>query len=141
MATLSPIHKLKLASLAQAQEREEIFKSHIEDSELLSLASGILGKILHTFFKGTPDSPSGLLKSLINSVSSHFVSFESSRKVRISNDFNDKRFSELKKMIANDTIFLDTYVKRIQNVLSEGDVVYKSCLSSSKFVEDIENKI
>lgn len=44
--SLSPIQKLKLASLAQAKAREEILKFHIEDSELVNLVSGILEKIM-----------------------------------------------------------------------------------------------
>lgn len=44
-------------------------------------------------------------------------------------------------MIANDRILLGTCVKNIQNALSKGVVVYKSCLSFSKFVEAIEKQI
>lgn len=39
--TLSSIQKLKLTSLAQAKEREGVLKSHMEDIELLNLASGV----------------------------------------------------------------------------------------------------
>lgn len=66
MDTLSPIQKLKLASLARSKEREEILKSHMEDGELLSLASSVLEKIMPTFQKDSSNSPSGQLKSLIN---------------------------------------------------------------------------
>lgn len=74
--TLSRVQKIKLASIAQAKAREDSLKSHIEDSELLGLASRIL-EIIPTFQKDSSTSPSGQLKSLINSVSSHFESLES----------------------------------------------------------------
>lgn len=44
-------------------------------------------------------------------------------------------------MIAYDRSLLDTCVKTIQDALSKWGNVYKSFLSSSKFVEDIEKKI
>lgn len=44
-------------------------------------------------------------------------------------------------MISHDRSLLDTCVKSIQNALSERGNVYKSCLLSSKFVEDIKNQI
>lgn len=90
------------------------------------------------FQKDTSDSPSGQLKSLINFVSTHFESLEKLVEVRVRNEFDAKRFSEIIEMISNDRNLLDTCVKSIQNALSEGGNVYKSYLLSSKFVEDIQ---
>lgn len=44
-------------------------------------------------------------------------------------------------MIANDKYLLATSVKNIQSALFEGGNIYKSCLSLSKFTEDIEKKM
>jgi hypothetical protein len=41
----------------------------------------------------------------------------------------------------NDRTLLFAYVKSIQDALSEGGNIYKSCLLGSKFVEEIEKKI
>ncbi|XP_057833904.1 uncharacterized protein LOC131044567 [Cryptomeria japonica] len=61
--------------------------------------------------------------------------------IKVWNEFDAKRFGELQKMIANDRSLLDTYVKGIQDALSKGGNVYKSCLSFPKFVADIEKHI
>lgn len=83
LASLSPIHKIQLASFAQAKAREEILKSHIEDSELSSLASGILEKLMPTFVKDSSGTSSGQLKNLTNVLSTHFESLEKSGEVKI----------------------------------------------------------
>jgi len=57
--TFSLVQKIKLASIAQAKAKEDILKSHMEDSELLGLASRILEKITPTFQKDPSASPSG----------------------------------------------------------------------------------
>lgn len=116
-------------------------KSHIEDSDLLTLASGVLQKIMPTYVKDTLDSPSRQLKNLINFVSTHFQSLEKSAEIKVWNEFDAKRFNELQKVIANDISLLETYVKSIQDALSKGGNVYKSYLSFSMFVVDIEKQI
>lgn len=113
----------------------------MEDSEILSLVSDILEKLIPTFQKDTLNSPSGPPKSLINSVSTHFESLEKSVEIKDKNEFEAKRFRTLKKMIANDRILLDSCVKSIQDALSEGWNVYKSSLSFSHFFADVEKKI
>lgn len=113
-------------------------KYHIEDNELLSLASGVLENIMPIFVKDSSDTPSGQLKNLINVVSTHFESFKKSVEVKVYNEFDAKRFNRLKGMIANDRILLDTCVKSIPYALSKGGSVYKSCFPLSKFTEDIE---
>lgn len=67
-----------------------------------------------TFVKDTLDSPSGQLKGLINSVRTHFEYLEKLVEVKVQNEFNDKRFSELKRMFAHDRGLLDTCVKSIK---------------------------
>lgn len=42
LSTLSPIQMMKVAKIAQDKASEKILKSHIEDSDLLKLASGVL---------------------------------------------------------------------------------------------------
>lgn len=138
--SLSPIQKLKLSSLTQAKAREEIIKSHIEDNELVSLASSNLEKIMSIFQKDTLDSPSGQLKSLINWVSTHFESLEKSAKVKVCSEFNSKRLKTLKRMIVDDRASLYICIKSMQDALSEGENIYKSCVPLSKLTEDIEKK-
>lgn len=113
----------------------------MEDSELLRLTSGVVKKLMPTFQKDTSSSPSEQLKSLINSMNTHFESLEKSIEIKAKNKFESKRFSTLMTIITNDRGLLDTCVKRIQDALLEGGNIYKSCLSPSKFVADIEKKI
>lgn len=127
VASLSPIQKLQL-----------VLKSHIENSELLTLAFSVLEKIMLSYVKNTSDTPFGQLKSLVNSISTCFESLEKFAEAKVHNEFNAKRLRTLKRMIADDRVILDTYVKSIQDALSEGDNIFKSCLSFSKFTEDIE---
>lgn len=44
------------------------------------------------------------------------------------------------RMIVDDKVTLDTCVKGIQDILTEGGNIYKSFLSLSKFTMDIEKK-
>lgn len=74
-------------------------------------------------------------------MSTHFESLEKSAEIKAKNEFEAKRFRTLKKMIINDRGLLDTCVKSIQDALSEGGNIYKSCLSHSKFLADIEKQI
>jgi hypothetical protein len=75
--------RLQVASFAQENAREEMLKSHIEDSELLNLASTVMEKIMSSHVKDSSTSPSGYLKSLINLVSTHFESLEKLAKVKV----------------------------------------------------------
>lgn len=139
--SLSPIQKLKVASFAQMKAKEELLKSHIEESELLSLASNILERIMPNQVKDPSGSPSGELKKLINSVSTHFESLEKSAEVKVQKEFDDKRFNRLKCMITNEKSLLATCVKNIQSALSKGGKIYKSCFSLSKLTKENEKKI
>lgn len=141
LSTLSPIQKMKFASFSQAKAREELLKSHIDDNEILGLASRVLEKIMPTHVKDPSGSSSGELKKLINSISTHFKSIEKSAMVKMQKEFDGKRFSRLKEMIANDKNLLATCIKNIQGSLSEGGKAYKSCLVLSKFTEDDEKKV
>lgn len=140
LVSLSPIQMVQLASFAHAKAGEDLLKSHTEDNELVNLTSGVLEKLMPTFQKNTFDTPSGKLKNLINSMDTHFESLEKSVEVKVHNEFNAKRLRTLKRMIADDRASLDTCVKSMQDGLSEGDNIYKSCLSLSKFTKDIEKK-
>lgn len=51
LASLSLIQVLKLATFSQAKDSEDVLKSHIEDSELLTMASGVLEKLMPSFQK------------------------------------------------------------------------------------------
>lgn len=140
LTSLSPIRKLQLASFAQAKASEDLLKSHTEDNELLTLASGVLEKIIPSYVKNKFDTPSEQLKSLINSMDTHFESLEKSAAVKVRGEFNAKRLRTLKRMITDDRVTLDTCIKRVQDALSKGGNIYKSCLSLSKFTKDIEKK-
>lgn len=65
-------------------------KSHIEDSELVSLASDILEKIMPTFQKDKSNSPFDLLKSLIILASTHFESLEKLAEVKVTMNLMSK---------------------------------------------------
>lgn len=60
---------MKVASITQAKASEKILKSHTEDSELLSLASRVLQKLMPTHVVDPSGSSSDELKKLINVVS------------------------------------------------------------------------
>lgn len=49
LASLSPIQELKLVALAQAKVSEDREKSFIENSELVTLASDVLEKLIPSF--------------------------------------------------------------------------------------------
>lgn len=66
---------------------------------------------------------------------------EKSAEVKVYNKFNAKRLRKFKRIIADDRVVLDTYVKIIQDVLSEGGNINNSCLSLSKITEDIEKQL
>ena len=132
---------MKVASFTQAKAREEILKSHIVESELLNLTSRILEKIMPTYVKDPSGSSSGELKKLINSVSTHFESLEKLALVKVQKEFDARKISKLKGLIANDKSLLATCVKNIQSALSEGGRIYKSCLSLSKLTEENEKKV
>lgn len=71
----------------------------------------------------------------------HFQSFEKSTEEKVRNEFHARRFQTLKNMVIDDRITLDASIKSIQEALSEGGNIYKSCLKLSKFTQDIERKI
>lgn len=100
-----------MAVVAQAKASEDLLKSHIEDSELLTMASGVLEKLMPSFQKDTSDIPSNQLKSLINSVEHHFKSFEKFVEDKVRNEFNTRRLRILMRMIVDDRVTLDTCVK------------------------------
>lgn len=108
---------------------------------MFNLASIVLENIMPTYAKDTSDSPSRQLKSLINYVSTHFESLEKETKIKVSNEFNDNKFSELKKMIDHDRCLLDSWIKRTQSALCEGGNVYKSCLSYSIIFAILKNRL
>lgn len=105
---------------------------------LLTVASRIFEKLMPSFQKDSFDTPSSQLKSMINSVDTHFESFEKFVEEKVQHEFNTKRLQNLKKMIANDKVTLDTCVKSMQEALSEGGNLYKSCLSLKRFTKDFE---
>jgi len=47
--SLSPVQTMKLTSFTQAKAKEKILKSHMEDCELIEIASGVLEKIMPSF--------------------------------------------------------------------------------------------
>lgn len=47
--SLSHVQALRLAALAQAKASEDLLKSHTEDSEVISLVTSVLEKILPSF--------------------------------------------------------------------------------------------
>lgn len=93
--SLSLIQIMKIASFAQAKAKEKLLKSHMEDYELLKIASNVLEKIMPSFQKDSSASSSGNLKSLVSYVSTHFESLEKSAKEKVRKEFMDKRFTEL----------------------------------------------
>lgn len=129
LKSLSSIHNLQLVSITQAKASEDLLRSHTKDKNFLTLASNILEKLLPSFQKDTSDTPSGQLKSFINSIDTHFESFEKSAEEKVLNEFNAKRLQTLKKMIAKDRVTLGVYLKSMQDALFEGRNLYKSCLS------------
>lgn len=88
---LSPIQKIQLASFAQAKANKNLLKFHAEDNMLLNLATSVLENLKPLFQEDTSYTPSGRLKSLINSVDKHFKSFETLAAEKALNDFNAKR--------------------------------------------------
>lgn len=98
----------------------DLLKSHIEDSELLTFASGLLEKLMPSFQEESLDTWSEKMKRLINSVDNNFQSFEKSAKEKAQNDFNARRIWTLKKVIIDYKVTLDTCAKGIQDALSEG---------------------
>lgn len=141
LASMSPIEKLQLATFAQAKASEDFMKSHIEDSEMLSQASGILEKIMPSFQKDALDTPSIQLRSLIKSVDTHFESLEKSTEEKVYSEFNAKRMRTFNRMIVGDKVILDTCIKRIPDALTTGGNIYKSCLSLSNFTERLRKSI
>lgn len=73
-----------------------------------------------SFQKDTLDTPSRKLKILINSIDTHFESFEKFVEEKVQNELNAKRLQNLKKMIAKDRVTLDACVKSMQDALSKG---------------------
>lgn len=86
-----PMQKLQFTSFAQAKASEDLLKSHPEDSELLTLASYLLKKNYAHILEENFKHPISQLKKLINSVDTHFESFEKSAEVNVQNEFNAKR--------------------------------------------------
>lgn len=140
LASLSPIQELKLVALSQDKASEDLLKSHTNDSELLTLASGVLEKLMPSFQKDTSDTPFDQMKSLINSVDNHFESFEKSPEEKVCNEFNARRLQKLKRIIVDGRVTLDMCVKSMQDSLFEDGNIYKSCLTLPKFTQDIEKK-
>lgn len=105
------------------------------------MASNVLEKIKPSFQKDLSDTPSGNLKILINFMDSHFQSFEKYAKEKVRNEFYVRRLQTLKKLVADDRTNLDMGKKGIQDALSEGGNIYKSCSQLSKFTQDIKSKI
>lgn len=91
LASLSLVQALKLVVFSQAKASEDLLKSHTEDSELLTMASDVLEKLMPSFQKDSLDTSSEQLKILINSVDSHFQSFEKSVEEKVWNEFNARR--------------------------------------------------
>lgn len=101
---------LKVTSIQQAKSSENILQSHIDDSELLSLASGVLQKLIPTHVKDIYGSSFGELKKIINYLSTHFESFEKSAMINMQMKFKEKRFGGLKELIAKDKTLLATCI-------------------------------
>jgi hypothetical protein len=118
-----------------------MLRSHTEDNELLNLASSVLEKIIPIHVKDPSASPSGKLKSLINFVSTHFESLEKSAEVKVWKDFDENRFSKMKRMIVNDRDSLSTWVKCIHGALYEGGNIYNSCIIVIKFTTNFDERI
>lgn len=114
---------MKVTSIAQAKASEKILKSHIEDSELLSLAYGVLHKLMPTHVMDPFGSSSGELKKLINVVSTQFKSLEKSGEDKVQKEFNGKRLSWLKEVITKDKNLLATCMKKIQGSIFEAGKV------------------
>lgn len=93
-----------------------------------------------SYVKNKSEYPSGQLKSLIDFVDTHSESLEKFVEAKVHSEFNAKRLGTLKRMISDDRVVLDTCIKSTQDALSEGGNIYKSCLSLSKFTDDIEKK-
>lgn len=93
-------------------------KSHTEYNMLLTLATDVLENLMPSFQKDTSDTPFGQLKSMINSVNTHFESFEKSIEDIVQSEFNGKRLQNLKRMIAKDRVTLDSCVMSTKDALS-----------------------
>lgn len=130
-----------MAALAQVKESEDLLKSHMEDNEVISLATSVIEKILPSFKQGSSDTPSGKLKSFLKSVDSYFESLEKTAKAKVLRNFNSMRMRTVLKMIEGDKKCLVTCVKGIQDALVEGGRIYKSCLLLPKFTIEVDKKI
>lgn len=89
--SLSPIQNLQLASFAQAKASADLMKSHIEDSEMMSMVTTILEKIFPSFKKDTSSTPFDQFKRFLKSIDSHFVSLEKDVEEKVLSNFNAKR--------------------------------------------------
>lgn len=140
LASLSPIEKIQLTSFSEAKASEDLLKSLTEDNLLMNMTIGTLEKLMPSFQKDTYDTPSRQIKSLNDSIVSHFESFEKYAKEKVRNEFDSRRFYTLKKMITKGRATLSNYVKSMQDAISVGGKLYKTHLSLKKFTIDIEKK-
>ncbi|XP_059069826.1 uncharacterized protein LOC131046319 [Cryptomeria japonica] len=135
--------KVEVKSKANNTAKKVKGKKVIDDPKLIqgpiNLASlSPIQKLQLTSFAKAKASE-GLLKSHTKD-NKHFESFEKSTNEKVQNEFNAKRLQNLKRMIAKDKATLGECVKRMQDALSKGGNLYKSCLSLNKFTTDIEKK-
>jgi len=113
----------------------------MEDCALLEIAFSMLEKIMPSFQKDPLASPSGNLKSLVNSLSTHFDSLEKLAEEKVWKEFLGKSFTEAQGIITNDRSTLDIGIKSLENALKDGGNMYKFFLSWPKVIEDIEKKV
>lgn len=112
----------------------------MKDNLLMSMAISNLKKLIPSFQKDTSNTPSGQFKNLIDSVDSHFEYLKKFAEEKVRNEFDARRLCTLKNMISNDRATLCNCVKSLQDAITIGGNLYKSCLFLNKFTADIEKK-
>lgn len=84
----------------------------------------VLEKIFLSFKLDTIDTPFGKLRSMLNSVDSHFVSLERATNAKVLTQFNAMILRIILKMIEGDRVSVTTAMKNIQDALDEGGQIY-----------------
>lgn len=129
LSTLSPLKAVKLATQAQIKASEDLLKSQSKDNlEVISLATKVLEKTLPNFSHDSGESPFGKLKNMLSVVNTNFESLEKAVDELAQKNFIEMYLQSLSKVIEGDKISLKIAVKSVEDALSEGGKIFKSCM-------------